>query len=161
MCYDAIWTLLLQPYPNSTTNSKIRKYFFLVPEFLGLIPESSMIRAQTVINIQLCPCWKVSSIKIFQIFFDTHPVLTFFSAGKFHIGLVTIFTQSMAVFYFVPRNFTSIWCWILQTVGSSWSCLTEEGIPPTSTYSRPTVHFSSTVVLLNSLLNQSIIHLLN
>ena len=153
----------LATYPNSTINSKISKYFFLVPQFLGFIPQSSIIRTQTVINIQLCPCWKVqvSSIKIFQIFFNTHPVLTIFSPGKFHIGLVTIFTQSMAVFYFVPRNFTTVWCWILQTVGSSWSCLTEEGMHTTSTYSPRTVDFSSTVVLLNSVLNQSIIHLLH
>ena len=106
MCYHTIWTLLLQPYPNSTTNSKIRKYFFLVPQFLGFIPQSSIIRTQTAINIQLCSCWKVevSSIKIFQILFDTHHVLTIFSAGKFHNGSVTIFTESMAGFYFDPRN---------------------------------------------------------
>ena len=106
MCYHTIWTLLLQPYPNSTTNSKIRKYFFLVPQFIGFIPQSSIIRTQTAINIQLCSCWKVevSSIKIFQIFFDTHRVLTIFSAGKFHNDPVTIFTESMAGFYFVLRN---------------------------------------------------------
>ena len=106
MCYDTISTLLLQPYPNNTTNNKIRKYFCLVPQFLGFIPQSSIIRTQTVINIQLCSCWKieVSSIKIFQIFFDTHLVLTIFSAGKFHNGPVTIFTESMAGFYFVPRD---------------------------------------------------------
>ena len=130
--------LLLQPYPNSTTNSKIRKYFFLVPQFIGFIPQSSIIRTQTAINIQLCSCWKVevSSIKIFQIFFDTHRVFTIFSAGKFHSGPVTIFTESMAGFYFFPETFTPIWCRIQQTVGSSWSCSTEEGMPTTSTHSR-------------------------
>ena len=106
MCYHTIWTLLLQPYPNSTTNSKIRKYFFLVPQFIGFIPQSSIIRTQTAINIQLCSCWKVevSSIKIFQIVFGTHRVLTIFSPGKFHNGPFTIFTELMAGFYFVPRN---------------------------------------------------------
>ena len=106
MCYHTIWTLLLQPYPNSTTNSKIRKYFFLVPQFIGFIPQSSIIRTQTAINIQLYSCWKVevSSIKIFQFFFDTHRVLLIFSAGKFHNGPVAISTESMAGFCFVPKN---------------------------------------------------------
>ena len=59
MCYDTIWTLLLQTYPYCPINSKIRKYFFLVPQFLGFIPQSSIIRTQTVINIELCLSWKV------------------------------------------------------------------------------------------------------
>ena len=106
ICYDTISALLLQPYPNSNTNSKKIKYFILVPQFLGFIPQSSITRTQTVINIQLCSCWKVevSSIKIFQILFDTHHVLTIFSAGKFHNGPVTIFTELMSGFYFVLRN---------------------------------------------------------
>ena len=56
-------------YPNCTTNSKI-KYCFLAPKFLGFFPQSSIIRTPTVINIELCPCWKVqvSSIKIFKSF---------------------------------------------------------------------------------------------
>ena len=33
-----------------------------------------------------------------------HRVLTIISAGKFYNGSVAIFTQSMAGFYFVPRN---------------------------------------------------------
>ena len=35
-----------------------------------------------------------------------------------------------------PEIFTPIWCRILQTVGSSWSCSTEEGMATTSTHSR-------------------------
>ena len=84
---------------------KEEKKIFLF-QFLGFIPQSSILRTQTVIIIQLCSCWKVevSSIKIFQIFFDMHHVLTIFSAGKFCNGLVTVLTESMADFYFVPRN---------------------------------------------------------
>ena len=43
----------------------------IVSQFLGLIPQSSIIKTQTVINIQLYSCWKVevSRIKIFQISF--------------------------------------------------------------------------------------------
>ena len=78
-------------------------FFFLV---LGFIQQSSIIRTQTVITIQLCSCWKVEvvSIKIFQIFFETYRVLTIFSAGKFQNDLVTIFTELMVGFHFVPRN---------------------------------------------------------
>ena len=106
MCYDTIWTLLLQHYSNSTSNSKIRKYFFLVPQFLDFIPQFSIISTQTVINIQFSSCWKVevSSVKIFQIVFDTRCVLEISSAGKFHNGSVAVFTQLMTHFYFVPRN---------------------------------------------------------
>ena len=94
MCYDTIWTLLLQHYSNSTSSSKIRKYFFLVPQFLDFIPQLSIIRTQTVINIQFSSCWKVevSSVKIFQIVFDTRCVLEIFSAGKFHNSPVAVFT---------------------------------------------------------------------
>ena len=96
----------LQPYLDSTINSKIRKCFFLFQQFLGFIPQSSIIRIQTVINLQLCPCCKVqaSSNKIFKIFLDKHRALTIFSARNLHNSPVVIFTQSMTGFYFVPRN---------------------------------------------------------
>ena len=121
MCYHTIWTLLLQPYPNSTTNSKIRKYFFLVPQFLGFIPQFSIIRTQTVINIQLCSCWKVevSSIKIFQIFFDTHRCSQSFLLENF-IKVRSLFLPSRwQASILSPEIFAPIWCRILQTVGSS------------------------------------------
>ena len=111
MCYDAILTLLLQPFPSITPNSKIGNIFSCstVSWFHGFTISQSCIilyRTQCVINIQLCLCWKVqvSSIKIFQIFFDRHCLLTIFSAGKFHNGPAIIFNQSMAGFCFVPRN---------------------------------------------------------
>ena len=98
-----IWALLLQPYSSCALNSNIRKYFFLVPDFLGFIPQSFIIRTQTVINTELCSCWKVqvSSIKIFRIFFRTYRVLTISFAGKFDNAPVAIFTQSMEGLYFV------------------------------------------------------------
>ena len=34
-----------------------------------------------------------------------------------------------------PEIFTPIWCRILQAVGCSWSCSTEEGMPTTSKHS--------------------------
>ena len=59
--------------------------------------QCSIIKKKTVINVELCPCWKKS-------FFDTYLVLTIFSAEKIDNGPITIFTQSMAGFYIIPRN---------------------------------------------------------
>ena len=164
MCYDTIWTLLLQPYPNSTITSKIRKCFFLVPQFLGFIPQSSILRTQTIINIQPCPCWKVqvSSIKIFKIFFDMHHVLRIFSAGKFDNGPVTISTQSMTGFYFVPRN---IYTNMVQNSADSGLQLIMFNW---RRYAHNLLTFSTGVLCIfpalsfywTQLLNQSIIHLL-
>ena len=95
----------LQPCPNCTNHSKIRKHFFLVPQFLGFIPQSIIIRTQTANSRELCPCWKVL-VKHQDLLnlFDTHRVLTTFSARKLDNSPVAIFTESMAGFYFVPRN---------------------------------------------------------
>ena len=48
-------SLLLQPYPNCTTNSKIRPFFF-IPQILGFVPQPSIVKPQTIINLELCPC---------------------------------------------------------------------------------------------------------
>ena len=58
-----------------------------------------------------------------------------------------------------PEIFTPIWCRIMQTVGSSWSCLTEKGMPTTSTHSRR--GYCEFFQHWTQLLNQSIIHLLH
>ena len=153
MCYDTIWTLLLQPYPNSTTNSKTRKYFFLVPQFLGFIPQSSITRTQTVINIQFCSCWKVevSSIKIFQSFLTRIVCSQSFLLENFTMVRSLSLTSRWQASILSSEIFTPRWCRILQPVGSSWSCSTEEGMP-TSPHilDGSTVPFSNTDVGLNS-----------
>ena len=106
MCYDTIWTLLLQPYPNSTSNSKIRKYFFPVLQFLGFIPQSSIIRTQTIIHNSFVPAGRSRSVALrpFKSILTRIVCSQSSTDGKFYSGLVITFTESMADFYFVPRN---------------------------------------------------------
>ena len=73
-------------------------------------------------------------IKIFQIFFSIVCSQSFLLKNFAMVRSLFLPSQWQASIL-SPEIFTSIWYRILQTVGSSWSCLTEEAMPTTSTHS--------------------------
>ena len=111
------------------------KNSFSCSKILGFIPQSSKIRTQAVINIELWPCWKVEVSGIKIIFFDTYRVLANSSAEKFHMFLLLFLPSRLQASILSLDIFIPIWCRTLQTVGSSWSCTTEWGMLTTSTHS--------------------------
>ena len=132
-----MWTLLLQPYPNSTTNSKIRKYFFLFPQFLDFIPQLSMIRTHRLSLIySLFPAGRSRSVvsRSFKSFLTRIVCSQYFLLENF--AMVRSLSSPWQASVLYPEIFTPIWCRIRQAVGSSWSCWTGEGIPTISTHFR-------------------------
>ena len=137
MCYATMWTLLLQPYPNSTTNSKIRKYFFLFPQFLDFIPQLSIIRTHRLSLIySLFPAGRSRSVvsRSFKSFLTRIVCSQYFLLENF--AMVRSLSSPWQASVLYPEIFTPIWCRIRQAVGSSWLCSTGEGIPTISTHFR-------------------------
>ena len=139
MCYATMWTLLLQPYPNSTTNSKIRKYFFLFPQFLDFIPQLSIIRTHRLSLIySLFPAGRSRSVvsRSFKSFLTRIVCSQYFLLENFAMVRSLFLPSPWQASILYPEIFTPIWCRIRQAVGSSWSCSTAEGIPTISTHFR-------------------------
>ena len=97
-----LWALLLQPYPKSTINSKVFFYCSTVSWFHF----TSLYNKDTdslIYRFVLAGRSRSVALRSFKYFWHASCARNL-SCWKFDNGPVTIFTQLMAGFYFVPRN---------------------------------------------------------